>query len=706
MGFISPYLLFNNKENNPNKDIMNESDTTHKTSRSPIYDILEFNENMHKIEVEDELNYYRALAESCNTSDPSRVQMIEEGYLENFKDKITEIIKSIIEWINDNIISIFDVNNMAQLRFERVRKKSRNFMEYIDDINKEYTFTWYAYPSIYEFGNNLCDDALSDILKNIDSICNGTAVADATGTTLKLAYTKLAASISHCARSSKTSTVRSIYKGPIETLNQFKVFINANILYRFEEKGSYRSWVDDAAIIKPVDKNTLRKKISSISNRLNEYEKKINRITDIDNKQRSNIKIYLGQVKSIVSAYEWFLSDLMKIRTNHMKYVANTYNKIARSNSVNMEAGYIHGEEFNSETLFGNEDLRDFNRTEWLDVALESELYAMSYEFKEVFKRCALNEALMRTDAGTEYESFLELNKISTDKIKAIVIEIIKNMKRFFDEHISEIRDKYSKEARYIAQNSNIFNKPFTVEVASYADLFAGMARIQANIDPKPYNYDTMKNDLKDPKTFFIKYIKPEMEKYANSIKGHRMVKWDDNMSISEYCNMFFGNKTPEQKEKFTFTVDALNANKNKIKDYVSNPNKILSGIRSDINKLEVNARRASAGMTSSFANPPEANNSTKSESFYSYLYDDWFNEADIKNTQDNSTPENKQNNNSEKSDGVPDEATAVKVYIRCYKEVYAAKLSACRFILSEFSDLIHAHIKMNGGKIEEKKEN
>lgn len=692
MGFTSSSLLSNNSINYFDENNIYEANNSNNKSRPYIYNILEFNENMHKIEIQDEINYYRLLSECYSTSDNSKLNSINEAYLEDFKNKIIEIIRTIVEWINDNIISIFDINNVTQLRFERARKISKNFREGIDSLDKEYTFTWYMYPSIYGF-NNICDDVLSDILKNIDSICNGESLNNATDTTLKLAYTKLAAAISHCTKSDKAATIRSLYKGPIETFNQFKIFINSNILYKFKEKRSYTSWIDDANTIKSVDKNTLRKKITSISNRLNSYERKINKISDLDNSQRSNIRTYLNQVKSITNAYEWFLNNLMKIRSEHMKYIVSTYRRISANNNINLESGMIHGEEFNSDTLFDNEDLRDFNRTEWLDLSLESEMYAMDYELDEVFRRSALNEALIRTDSNYTFQSLLELNKISTDKVKAIVIEIIKNIKRFFDEHISSLRDKYSKEAKYIAKNSNAFDKPFKVEVESYADLFAGMSRIQANIDPKPYNYSTMKDDLKNTKTFFIKYIKPEMERYASSIKGQRVVKWNDDMSISEYCNMFFGNKIPNQEKKYSFSVDILNANKDKIKNYVSNPNKILLGIRSDISKLEVNARRASAGMTTSWATTSKNNPNTesKSESFYSYLYDEWFNEAEIENKdQDNkSIPENK-----EKKDNDVNEATAVKVYISCYKEVYTAKLNACRFILSEFSELVHAHIK------------
>ena len=68
---------------------------------SYLYSVLEFNESMHKLEIEDKIAYYRALVESIN-GDPSKLEQIHESYIVSGIKRIVEFIERIIEWMDES----------------------------------------------------------------------------------------------------------------------------------------------------------------------------------------------------------------------------------------------------------------------------------------------------------------------------------------------------------------------------------------------------------------------------------------------------------------------------------------------------------------------------------------------------------------------------------------------------------------------------
>jgi len=215
---------------------------TTSVDESYIYSILEFNEKLHRIEIEDKIDYYRALVESIN-GDKSKLEGIYESMLVNAIKRLGEIVTAIIEWIKNKLQDIFEINRMSQTEFNMKKKTSKGFVRNID-IEKEYTFTCFNYPRFDNLDSKICDDALKDIFSNIDEICNGRDLPEASDTTLKLAYSKLSKSIEDSVKSDAISVIRREYLGPREDKESFVKFINNNIIFRYREKMHYYTWKD------------------------------------------------------------------------------------------------------------------------------------------------------------------------------------------------------------------------------------------------------------------------------------------------------------------------------------------------------------------------------------------------------------------------------------------------------------------------------
>lgn len=668
-----------------------------------LYSVLEFNEGMHTLEIEDKIAYYRALVESIN-GDPSKLEQIYESYIIDGVKRIVKFIEKIINWIKEKISTIFEINTISQSEFNMKKRISKGFVKDVD-MEKEYTFTCFNYPMFTKIDSRMCDEALSDIFNHIDEICNGKDLPEVSDTSLKNAYSKLAKTIEESCRADAMSEVKRDYTGSRENKEDFVKFIKANIVFTYRKRMPYYSWKDNFIdTITDISKTAIADKMKYINDKLEDAREKVSRVETLDQLQKTNLTTYLSQASSIIRSYEWFLYYIMNMRRGHMKEVIRVYNNIANNNAEAMsESSTIHGEVFDSDTLFDNDDMRDFNRTEWIDLKLEAEMYQVRYNLAEERMMAAIQEAVIRTGEGTEAEKRVQLEALDNQtwqKVKQGITEFIQNLFKFFDQAIQTILDKLNPHAIYMKTHEKIARaNKMAIRASSKIDIFNGMMKVRENIDIiEPYDYEKLKGDLEKPDDFFEKHILPKLER--SSIRMNKNVTFNREAGINAYMRQYYGLPYGNNPEDIWFEANVLEQNKDNMIKTISNPNEFVSKIRTELRELEANAKKAAAGMSkpapATKAAPEksgdtgEGGETANNEAVYSYLYDTWMTEATIETLdQDGKVIRTDENGTT------VTEETALQNYLSVYKTVYIARINACRSIISEYVKIMKAHIKM-----------
>lgn len=383
---------------------------------------------------------------------------------------------------------------------------------------------------------------------------------------------------------------------------------------------------------------------------------------------------YLNSLKNDI------LFNFSKERLFHLKDVFTT---LLNNNMI--EAGSIHGEPFDSKTLFDNEDLRDFNPSEWLDLSLTTECYELLYENNGFNERVCIKEALILTDNGDMKIKRLNLMREAEqseylNKINDIISRIKEIVTRFF----SKLSQYNKYRIGFINRNREIIDKnPIKIESCeSKGDIIAGMYRLQSNIEIAAFTNELL-NDIKDKNEYFSKYVLGKLKEPSQFAK--RRIEFNNN--IVNYCKAYFGAGMNEKDgyPACKFNTRELEVNKNNIVNFVLKSNDFLKNINSDIDKLNNEAKK-SVNLNNQQNNQNATNQTNNTnESYYSILYGGFITEADIEVQK---TPDNDKENNNTKND------YGYKIYIDCYKDVLMSKLTAAEFVITELFQIINAHAR------------
>lgn len=676
-----------------------------------VYGMLEFNDTMHRMEVNNAIQDYRLLKEDAiseaNNMLPSikESEALQEAMNNSIKDRIKNAIQAIIDFVVKFINMLTQKDLKVRSRFKQMKRKTSKFYNE-EKNNNSYTFTVFHAPSILDVDENKCRASLNNITIMIDRICRGEYESEASDASLAMAYKALV----RCIR--PKSGARNEFSGSVENAESFRNYVKSDIIYKDRDNMTYRDWQASIAETIPTDKGQIAHKLSFIKADLEKCQKMVERAAIVDATTKKNADIYISQIRAIVSSFSWYLDALYSAETQKLAYIMNTYNKIRFNNfsaDHMSEAGMIHGEPFDSDTLFDNEDLNDFNRTEWLDLSLTTECFNLKFELDESLRRTALAEAnIMVDDAFNKISRLNIMKEAELAKAGNAVANVFNVIRKAISSFIESLKSKgFSK---YMQRNKAFIEKEFKIEkVSSKGDILAGIARIQKNISIIPFNYEQMKDDLKDKRTFFEKHILPTLK--DPSTVSRRNVTWDSNMAITDYCKSYFGASMDESKYKpCEFTRSELEANRQNIISLLNNSN-ITSSINADLSKIEAESKK----VASTTSNTPAENKSeepkqeegkkeeAKNESYFSVLYDQIITEADIDVASSGNNTENKAEGNKESGN---DQNAALKNYVECYKDVLLSKLTAAQFIISECRQIIMAHAKSHMSAEQQKAEN
>ena len=663
--------------------------------------LLEMNNEIHKINVDAAIFNYRllkedAVNESSNTHLSKReLDVLMELSVSEIKDKIKAAIQAVINFIIKFINMITQRDIRVRNSFKRMVSKTHGFE--LDKRNhEEFTFTEYHYPSLKKIDGNRCKDAVTGISSSIERICRNEYESATSNDSLSMAYKDLARIIKVDGRNE--------YKHPVTDRNSFTDYVKTDIIYSEKERLSYREWRDRVNKISPSTKNHITSNLSGIKSELERMQSMVSKSSIIDADMQKNVNMLISQIQNIIAAYTWFLEQAYNMETMHLKYVINTFNRLASSESVG-ESGFIHGEPFNSDTLFDNEDLRDFNRTEWLNLQIATELCQMEYEFDESRRRIALKEALIMSDNDPlKFKRLLAMREAEDAAKNDKVDSIFTTIRKFVEKFLSKLVDSTKKNAAYLTANKAFIDSEFKFEnVKSTGDILAGMQRVQELTTVVPFNYETMKDDLKDKNTFFERHVLQSLKKPSTWSK--RSLDWNANMSVSEYCKKYFGagsSDNGENKELFTFTKAEINQAKGSIIAFLNKPN-IITSINTDFSKLERESKKVvstpTAAQPAATANSQQTttpNNTSEvkpqnASAYYSDLYNTWLHEIEVEHG------ENKEGEVQNNTNTPNEQAAAFKVYADCYRDVFMAKITGAEFITRELMSLMQEHAKSYG---------
>ena len=669
-------------------------DSVNEPKESFLYDLLEFNDTMHKIDVEEKINYYRALTEY---SIGKNEIVLQEDVIKSIRDFLTKAIKAIRDLFDKFIKFIKGKTGneiLSQIQplkaeFDSIKKDVRPGSA----LDKTKELKVFNRPDITAIAGRI-NGSIRNLTTLLDNVFeNRTPTKEDVQQQVKLAYAVL----------KKTGRVNGKeYNGNVTNSEEFRKYINDYSLFIEKKPMRIVDYLDSGNHFDNanIDIKAAEKEILGFTSELDRMEKRVNtKAATMDPKDREVAIYIITSCKDIFNDVLWYFNAIIDMNIKAAAYWIKVY-KSVRSVRTN-ESGMIHGEEFTSDTLFDNDDIRDFNRTEWLDLELTTECYEISSAIIEYRRRVAINEAIIIAENGIDtFRRLSTMQEAEAAKLGNKFMEIIQTISAAIDKFFANLKDKLSANANFIQKNRDIIEgKPIKLlNMKSNGDILNGLERIQTKINLLPYNYETMKDDLKDERTFFHNHIEGKLNG-----KLREGADWGNTkMSVAELCKAYFGASFPEDKlPMVSISAADLQTNIKNITSFLEAPNALMANIRAEISNLKSQAQRVASENNVNNSNTNPKNNqptntdkgsegdTAKQESmYYSELYQRWITEAEFEIP----GSENSGTNNEKKEDS--DSKNGFQTYLNVYRSVLLAKLTGAGYVRSELMALMKAHVK------------
>lgn len=669
--------------------------------------LLQLNEEFQEAENEYNIAYYRALKESALNESTDIV--LSESLISKAAEVLSKMIEAIINFFRKII---------AKIRGGEAKKKAENAKIVYEKLENDpkfkeerKVFTCYHYAEWKMINDTEVLQYLQSTEDWIRRLCNGNSVADPTEEHLAGTY-KFITSL--CKKAAHNNYVE---RKAVKVINDqtFREFIQANITYRESKEMTGNEWLQLHSHVIQEAKTYDKDIGKAIDKRFEELKSLFKQsATGLTPENFTKAKGYINQFKSVIESWGWFLS------ANYLVFEAaiRAITDYDSTEAAQHESSTIHGELFNSDTLFANKDPRDFNRTEWMDLELTAEAYCFNQAINEARRSMAIQEAIIWSENAIPSDTFRKLQamqEIEMNKLGDAISDIIARIREFINKFISEIQDKHGPNSKFFIKYKNLIeSNPVKIANKSPAkstgDILIGLKRILYESKPMNFNPATMTQTDK------IEMFEKNFVNGFDTTGGKRSIKWsrDNGMTITDFCKVYYGASMPVDKYPLVeySNEDLTNAMKDIIR-FMTNPHQtIFAQIKKDLSDLEREAKKAGAKVARPNATVnntnrdntdqqsnvnSNTNNGDKggeqsvnaSTEFYSVLYDRWFTEMDISNPKETSG-ENKDN----EQDSKPKGPNPAKIYVDVIKDILLAKLTAARFIYSECNQLIRAHAK------------
>lgn len=652
-------------------------ENTRSKPSSYVHALLEYNSRMHEIDVAEKIRYYRILKESSAETENPR---LSKALSDSIKITIYDAIQTMLDNIKDyRYHCLCSTNEQRKILadFNATLKRSKGLIsdeakyelqEFCFFDHRDWTLKSPAFFEIIDRQVNILRDIIDHNCYNEDC------------------YEKL---------KNVFESITGVPSDKFGDLIRKKTNQKQIVKCAFYEFNGYYASQD---ILNQEDYAIIMRNIAQSLERLQIYimHKEFTNAVDASNPLFREIVLKsLSAIADSVMSWLHYESAMTFADVKSAEYYIKTINNINLINAKN-ESGTIHGEPFNGDTLFDNNDKRDFNPTEWLDLELTTESYEIYSAILETKRAIAVNEAIIMSDGGIDtFRRLQVMREAELQKFKDSLMEIIKRIGEAIEKFIANLKDKLGLNTKFIKDNSDAINQPFKFEkVASYGDILAGLYRIKKEIMIDAFNYDLMKNRLENSDDFFRDLGK----KHLNESSQHRKIDWNDTkLTPIDICKAYFGASMPEDKyPKCEYTAAEVERARRDIIAYLQDQ-QFISSIRKEKDKLETEIKKEANNIISNTTpeNPEPQTASAHESMYYSELYQKWFTEAEIQMGTDGSDGANADSKSKESN-------KAFKTYLGVRKSIILSKITAAEFIRNEWMSVMKKHAQSYGKKAKE----
>lgn len=464
-----------------------------------------------------------------------------------------------------------------------------------------------------------------------------------------------------------------------------------------------------------------------------------------DKKSASKTELKLESASAlddkIIAAKMKYYKTIME--SNNNQYIIEDAKKEMEEsiNNANEEhTAFIHGLEINADTIFDKNAEKDgqFNKTEWMDLALES-----CYEYDKAVKYNKLyqylQEAQIFCNPESSFEDLAIVNEAVVNRIKNAVEKIKAAIKKIIATFVEKLRAIGKNNIPYLKKyKDTILSQQPKDEIIKIRDFETAIKRIMTVSVPN-IRYQQVKNildkskDDDDPQLLLFDQL------FASSLDGINNINFGPNDSIADKCKTYFC--CSEQSSMIERSMKTFNMTD--IYNFLMDSNSIINQINKDMKALETNANMISTAAEKEVAqqennnqkpnnnnqqnnqnNTPQSNQQTQqnasallfnSDSIYSsftesYLTLQEFEAVKQNNTEGGNTTmgdrmknvsgdkykdQNNANDEVKNNNWASDKTrNYVIAYVKVAQTILMAKITAVEFYQNELFKLVRHHVK------------
>lgn len=280
-------------------------------------------------------------------------------------------------------------------------------------------------------------------------------------------------------------------------------------------------------------------------------------------------------------------------------------------NDANEEhTAFIHGLEIDADTIFDKNAEKDgqFNKTDWMDLALESCYeYDRAIKYNELYRY--LQEAQIFCNPDSSFKDLAVVNEAVVNRIKNAIEKIKAAIKKIIATFIEKLRAIGKNNIPYLKKyKDTIVAQQPKDEIIKIRDFETAIKRIMSVTVPN-IRYQQVKNildkskDDDDPQLLLFDQL------FTPSINGMNNIKFGPNDSIADKCKTYFC--CSEQAPMIERSMKTFNMTD--IYNFLIDSNSIINQINKDMKALETNANMIATAAEKEVAqqenNNPKPNN-------------------------------------------------------------------------------------------------
>lgn len=428
-----------------------------------------------------------------------------------------------------------------------------------------------------------------------------------------------------------------------------------------------------------------------------------------------------------------------KVRTEDIKHIM----EFASSHGMLSESMSMFGDEIDSKSVFDDLEPGDFNPTEFMNLELVSE-HAMKMDSMETYKWAMSMEA--KYLAEQNYQGLVDLNEAVGQKIKAGLQKALEALKKIAAKFVEAILFNFGTEKAWLTKYKNIILNN-TLKADTQITVFCNLqnaVNLITEVNAPTINYAELTKDGTDAfeseeKFFEYKFKNvfeasskaphvPKDASIADRVKYTLGAKYPNGESDAGTIANFGGNAVqngvnwPSVAKMYQWLLDTEKLARNTqaqikniertVDNYTKSAEK-LGAPENQQNNAQNNNQQQSNNTQQNGGTQTQNNNQNqaKQESYYSYIYNKYLTEMDIKSAPANdggqggtSDPNPKeaykttQGDTDEQVKNSKDAGSVItgrmNIYMNVCKQVLTAKMTAINYAHKEMLDLMRAIVK------------